>query len=114
VNATGDITVMAEWRINLETENLPSIECSIAPTRTGYIFSGWYTAPTVGILGCVENGNYDNLSGNVTLYAQWTDSEAPTVTFSPDGSGTYATGHSTIVTVEDDNLDETSLKYLWT
>jgi uncharacterized repeat protein (TIGR02543 family) len=50
------------------------------PTRAGYDFNGWFTAPEGG---AKVNAN-TTLSGNVTLYAQWS-SRQYTVTFDPRG-----------------------------
>ena len=41
------------------------------PTRTGYTFSGWYTAASGGTKIGAGGANYKP-SANVTLYAQWT------------------------------------------
>ena len=40
-----------------------------APTRYGYIFSGWYTAKTGGT--AITNTEVFNRTSNQTLYAQW-------------------------------------------
>jgi prepilin-type N-terminal cleavage/methylation domain-containing protein len=41
------------------------------------------------------------------------DNVAPTVAFNPNGNSTSAKTRSTTVTVSDENLDTSSLKYLW-
>ena len=42
------------------------------------------------------------------------DSTNPTITFNPQSNSTYAKEQKVQVSVEDTNLDETSLRYLWT
>jgi uncharacterized repeat protein (TIGR02543 family) len=39
------------------------------PTRSGYVFSGWFTATSGGTQ--INSNSTVNLSGNQTLYAQW-------------------------------------------
>lgn len=74
------------------------------PTRTGYTFTGWYTAPTGGkqiynASGIVVNdgtywsGNRNIYAGNYALYAQWTP-KSYTVTYNPNG-GTLTNGSAT-------------------
>ena len=66
-------------------EAMPSIS---VPSRTGYIFKGYYTAQNGQGIKCYnEDGssakNFD-LGKNVTLYAFWT-AKSSTVTFNPNG-----------------------------
>ncbi len=53
------------------------------PTKTGYVFSGWYTDNTT------FNNAFDfatSITGDITLYAKWTsDTTAPIVTGVADG-----------------------------
>ena len=56
------------------------------PTRSGYTFNGWYTAPSGGTR--VTASSAVTNSGNHTLYAQWTKSAVTKtckVTFNPNG-----------------------------
>jgi uncharacterized repeat protein (TIGR02543 family) len=59
--------------------NLPT------PTRTGYSFTGWYTAPSGGTLVGVGGAAYSP-AGSLTLYAQWT---APLLITASSDSMTY-------------------------
>ena len=52
------------------------------PTRTGYTFSGWYTASSGGTQ-VTENTIY-NIAGNSTIYAHWT-ANTYTVYFNANG-----------------------------
>ncbi len=52
------------------------------PTRYGYLFAGWYTAPYQGSRVGGAGDSYTP-SGDVTLYAQW--GKAATVTFDATG-----------------------------
>ena len=60
------------------------------PTRSGYVFDGWYTASSAGSL-VTENTTVSN-SSNHTLYAHWTQasSKTVTVTFNVNGGGTVS------------------------
>lgn len=60
------------------------------PTYGGYVFAGWFDAPTGGHLVGGAGGNYLP-SATVTLYAQWTAVPLVTITFDPNGgSGSVA------------------------
>lgn len=62
------------------------------PTRTGYTFSGWYTASSGGTQ-VTENTIY-NIAGNSTIYAHWT-ANTYTVYFNANG-GTVSTSSKTV------------------
>lgn len=55
------------------------------PTRTGYDFSGWYTAASGG--SKIESTTKVTITANQTLYAQWT-AKSFTVTFNKNGGDT--------------------------
>ena len=55
------------------------------PTRTGYDFSGWYTAASGG--SKIESTTKVSITANQTLYAQWT-AKSFTVTFNKNGGNT--------------------------
>ena len=57
------------------------------PTKTGYTFTGWYTAPTGGTK--VTNSTKMTDTDNITLYAQW-KIEQYTITFQNTGDSTIA------------------------
>lgn len=59
-------------------------------SRTGYTFTGWNTA--VDQSGTAyQPGDVTNLSGNLTLYAQWTPIEMYTVRYQANGgTGEYS------------------------
>ena len=67
------------------------------PTRTGYTFSGWYTALTGGTK-ISEIGTTNKPTANVTYYAHWTPNSY-TITYKDKGgstlSGTHASGYPT-------------------
>ena len=73
-----DLSIKEVGTANLETQSrkygatigtLPK-----APSRTGYTFEGWYTDP----FGGTEVTTSTVVKGNVTYYARWKDSTAPT------------------------------------
>jgi len=57
-----------------------------APTRTGYVFAGWYKE-----FECINAWDFanDTVTSDVTLYAQWT-TNTYTVTFDKNGGDTEA------------------------
>ncbi|MCX6456266.1 MAG: InlB B-repeat-containing protein [Actinobacteria bacterium] len=69
-----------------------------APLRSGYTFSGWYTAATGGTQ--VTNASYTPASpyGAITLYARWTAITNNAITFDGQGATTAASGGSTTYT----------------
>lgn len=67
-------------------KNLPT------PTRTGYIFNGWYTSKTDG--ENITNSSIVKITANQTLYAHWTPREF-TITF--DTNGGEGTANSIVV-----------------
>jgi len=62
------------------------------PTRSGYTFNGWYTASSGGTRVGGAGSSY-TLSGNVTLYAQWTQNNPTsyTLTLIPNGGSVSPT-----------------------
>jgi uncharacterized repeat protein (TIGR02543 family) len=69
-----------------------------APLRSGYTFSGWFTAATGGTQ--VTNTSYTPASpyGAVTVYARWTALTNNAITFDGQGATTAASGGSTTYT----------------
>ena len=82
-------TLYAQWTSSTSTDaiTLPT------PTRTGYTFSGWYTAASGGTRKGGAGDSYTP-TGNITLYAQWTIITY-TITYN---KGTYGTGTNTTAT----------------
>lgn len=83
----------------------------LIPTRTGYIFTGWYTAPTGGTKvynadgSCTNEGTYWKNNkwiypGNLTVYAQWVDTAAPDITHTYK-KGNCNTEQSFNITIKD-------------
>lgn len=59
------------------------IEMPDDPTRVGYKFTGWYTAPTSGEVRIDNVGGTNKPTANVTYYARW--AQLFTVTFMASG-----------------------------
>ena len=97
------INLYAKWgTVDL---NLPS------PTRTGFDFAGWYTAPDGGTN--VGSGNNYTPAGNVTFYARWSDRYAPANSISIDPKDTWISGNGTVTVTAQDNgtgLDTITIK----
>ena len=104
VAVTGDMTLYAHWNANVYTitfnanggscaETSRSREYGAAygtlptPTRTGYLFLGWYTAQTGG----ASVSTTTVMAGNVTLYAQWEKRKEYSVSFDADGGSSPET-----------------------
>ena len=107
---TGAITLYAKWILNTYTVsfisnggsavasqtiayNSMAIQPTPSPTKTGYIFSGWYSD---SLLTTVFNFSTP-ITATITLYAKWT-TNAFTVSFNSEGGsvvGTQAVAYNT-------------------
>ena len=78
------------------------------PTRTGYRFDGWYTSATGGTV--VNNTTIVTNASAHTLYAHWSDIEAPVCTFGSFGISSLSIGETTniILTCTDNEEITTS------
>lgn len=74
-NAQGVMGTMPPQTV---TENTPTPLRKCEFTRTGYVFTGWSLTPT-GTVAYSDEANI-TVTGNVNLYAQWTD-DACTINF---------------------------------
>ena len=84
------------------------------PVRDGYSFDGWYTAATDGTK--ITSSTSVTVTANQTIYAHWTASTNPVITFSPNGNSSYVRGNvsSTInVSKGSNDLDSSTLKYIY-
>ena len=82
-NSEGGSTVGSESGLQGTTITLPS-----APSRAGYVFDGWFAAPSGG---SALTSPY-TLAGSVTLYAQW--AVAPTTAVLVPSTGAILSGTS--------------------
>ena len=88
INSTSDITLYAKWTAATYTVTFDANGGSVdtpskpvtysmtygnlpVPTRTDYVFSGWYTDKTNGTK--ISEGSKVTITANQTLYAHWTD-----------------------------------------
>ena len=96
-NMYGTVTMVAQWRLNTYTitfdenggnsvnnisYNITSTITLPTPTRSGYSFQGWKPSSSVGNWSSGTTyaaGSRSGMYGNVTLVAQWRDSQAPTI-----------------------------------
>ena len=60
--ANADATLYAQW-------SNPKAGTLATPTRSGYVFTGWFTSATGGN----QISSSSVVSGNITIYAHWTD-----------------------------------------
>ena len=105
VSATEDVTVSAQWQANTYTvkwdvdgETYATTEQTYdaalvlptAPTKTGYIFDGWYTAVTSDREEVTAQTVYGT-AGESTYYADWTecDHSGNTNDYADNGDGTH-------------------------
>ncbi|MGL4485168.1 MAG: InlB B-repeat-containing protein, partial [Anaerovoracaceae bacterium] len=97
ISLNSDITLYAQWTANIYSVGYDSnggteilqhkmqsfgqkYNLPLTPTKKGYAFVGWFTAPTAGSKITLTN-TYDTL-GNQTLYAQWIEIKATFVNLS--------------------------------
>lgn len=73
-NSTSNMAVPVGYGQMLTQVALPN------PSRTGYVFLGWYTAPSGGQLVDASYASATTVTSNRTLYARWQMID-PTVTF---------------------------------
>ena len=76
----GTVNLYAQWN---------SASVTYAPTRTGYIFGGWYKEASCTNKATEVNGTYTP-TANITLYAKWT-----AITYTVKYNGNGSTGGST-------------------
>ncbi|GBU20365.1 hypothetical protein R80B4_00242 [Fibrobacteres bacterium R8-0-B4] len=97
-------TIYAQWTVNTYTITFNANSGTVTPasgttgiggkltslptpTRTDHIFNGWFTAATGG----TQVTTNTVFSANTVIYAQWTVSERPTVTFNANGGSVSPT-----------------------
>ena len=68
-----------------------SLTVASAPTYPGHTFTGWSTAAN-GVGTTYQPGGSLSLTGDVTLFAQWTDNATNTVTYNGQGGSTPSSG----------------------
>ena len=99
VNSTGKITLYAHWdnakykvyfnsnggscdTSSSEIEYAKTYGTLPTPTKTGYAFAGWFTKESGG--DEIKSDSVVNTTGNITLYAHWSNAEY-TVKFEANG-----------------------------
>jgi len=122
VTNTANHTLYAHWQVNTHTIEFinsgttyfkhtgnygTTINAPGEPTRTGYTFDGWYTAPTGGTK--VVIGTMVNITSDQTLYAQWKITNY-TITYYDQGGtvlpgNTSANPNPTGYTIESDTIN---------
>ena len=84
------------------------------PVRDGYSFDGWYTAASDGTK--ITSSTSVTVTANQTIYAHWTASTNPVITFSPNGNSSYVRGNvsSTIMVNKGSaDLNSSTLRYIY-
>ena len=79
---------------SVDGENKVTIS-TVEPVRDGYLFGGWKD----GEANVYEAGVEYTLSGDITLYAQWTTATVSTLSYNPNG-GTLIGGETAIADAE--------------
>ncbi len=85
--ADADVTLYAQW-------TNPSAGTLATPTRSGYTFDGWYTSASGGS----KVTSSSTVTGNVTLYAHWTEIPKTTYTVSYNANGGTGTPSAQVKT----------------
>lgn len=73
-STNANLTLYAQW---VSTIYNYSIELPTPADRTGYIFTGWYTAPSGGTKVGDAGNTYLVETNGITLYAQWQEEGDP-------------------------------------
>ena len=68
-----------------------SITLASAPTYPGHTFTGWSTAAS-GVGTTYATGDSLSLTGDITLFAQWTNNATITVTYDSQGGSSVSSG----------------------
>ncbi|WDL95644.1 InlB B-repeat-containing protein [Alicyclobacillus sp. ALC3] len=98
---TGNITLYAKWTpqeytVNFDSNGGSQVQYELvpyetdatapaSPTKTGYVFAGWYTDSTLQNAFSFTTP----ITGNVTLYAKWTPQQY-TVSFNSNGGSSVS------------------------
>jgi uncharacterized repeat protein (TIGR02543 family) len=111
---TADITVYAKWNSYTYTVTFDSQSATVEanptsktvtspattvvtlptpPTKTGYTFAGWHTAPSGG---GTEFTASTTVTANITVYAYWSLNPVYTVTYNRDGGTPVGEQHVTL------------------
>ena len=112
-NQTADFTLYAQWtadtlNITYDSQGGSTVTDGDAttttggaiatlptdPTRTGYTFTGWYTATSGGTQ--ISAGDDHGQTGDFTLYAQWQAVPTTTTTTTPPTTTTTSTTTTTV------------------
>ena len=105
---TGDLTLYAQWtaiRIDTISYNSQggssvtpttgfdgaSVSLADGPSLAGYTFAGWNTSAD-GTGTSYAAGDSSTLTGDLTLYAQWTANRTDTVTYNSEGGTAVSSG----------------------
>ena len=83
---TSNETLYAQWNSSTGTYSAITLP---SPTKTGYVFKGWYTAASGGTKAGGAGDSYTPTS-TTTLYAQWTAKELTVIFNKNDGSSSTA------------------------
>jgi hypothetical protein len=89
-----------------ETDNAPTALTANTYTKIGYGFSGWNTAADGSGTAYVDGATYD-FTSSVTLYAQWVQQAAQTITFGTLTNKTLAQSPVTVSATSSSGLPVT-------
>ena len=93
-NATNTVTYNSQGGSAVSSGsglNGGSLTVASAPTYPGHTFTGWSTAAN-GVGTTYAPGDSLSLTGDVTLFAQWTDNATNTVTYNSQGGSAVSSG----------------------
>ena len=127
VDGAARITLLAATNINVTYNNNEGTGCNTknvnvgaaygelcVPMREGYRFDGWYTAIKGGTE--ITSSTIVSMTYDHTIYAHWTKSINPIISFGTNGNSGYVKGNvSSKITVSkgNANLDESTYKYIY-
>ncbi len=72
-NVAGE-TIFADTPVTVQSGGTAPAYPNATPTRSGYVFAGWYTSTDGGATLSASAYDFDTpVTGNLTLYAKWTE-----------------------------------------
>lgn len=99
-SANASVTLYAKWTISSPTAAAITLP---TPTRSGYLFNGWYTAASGGTKVGDGGGSYVPTTDNTNLYAHWSAQKSTVSTT----NGTLGTAQTITITRNNSSFKHT-------
>lgn len=99
-SANASVTLYAKWTVGSPTAAAVTLP---TPTRSGYLFNGWYTAASGGTKVGDGGGSYVPTTNNTNLYAHWSAQKSTVSTT----NGTLGTAQTITITRNNSSFKHT-------